>query len=606
MTKREFQAESKRLMELMIHSIYSNKDIFIRELLSNSSDALDKAYYLSLEDSTIPFNRNDYYIKVIPNKEQRTITILDTGIGMNAQELEDHLGIIAKSGNNEFKTALKQKKRPSEIIGEFGVGFYSSFMVAKKVSVHSRKLGEEIGHIWISQGPDGYEVHEKKRDLPGTTITLHLMEDTENEKFSRYLELPLLKQLIVHFSNYLRYPIYLPEIGKEDSWEQVNSMVPLWKKNKLKLTEEDYENFYVEQQYGYDKPLDYIHIFVEGLISYRGILFIPSKPPIDYYSKDYKKGLQLYSNGVMILDSVEELLPDYFGFIKGVIDSEDFSLNISREMLQQNQELKTIAKNIETKIIQHLLKMQKCHRSKYETFYQAFGPSIKMGIYESFGGKKHKLADLLLFKTSNQDGCVSLKEYVERMKKDQDFIYYATGHDVEQIEKLPQGTFVKKKGYEFLYLTDPIDEFILKAMESYDTYPFKNISQELPEREEEDQVETTLFQKMKAFLPHEVVEVRGSSYLEDDPVCIRSRGDISIEMERTFLTQPGTENIIAQKILEINKNHPIYQTLISFTEDEGMLEKYTNLLYTQARLIEGLPIADPVNHTRNIINLLLK
>lgn len=602
MEKKEFRAESKKLMNLMINSIYTNKEIFLRELLSNASDALDKAYYLSLEDSSIKFNKDDYYIEVKPDKENRTLTISDTGIGMNSEEMEENLGTIAKSGTLDFKKLLKEKEQPSEIIGQFGVGFYSAFMVAKKVKVHSRKLGEESGYIWESEGPDGYRIYEEDKKEHGTDIILYLKDDSDDEDYSKYLDEFHLEELIQRYSNYLRYPIYL--LGEEEK-KQVNSMVPIWKKNKNELTDEDYKNFYFDQHYGFDEPLDHIHISAEGLISYRGILFIPSSPPMDYYSKEYKKGLQLYSNGVLIMDKYEDLLPDFFGFVKGVIDSEDLSLNISRETLQQDRQLRAMAKNLESKIASHLKKMEERDREKYKKFYKAFGSSLKLGIYESFGQKKDVLQDLLLFHSSAGDEPVTLQEYEDRMKEDQDAIYYATGNTVEQIKKLPQGGFVKEKGYEYLYLTEAIDEFVLKAMKNYHDLPFKNISDELSEGEEKNVEEEDLFKKMKDFLPPEVVEVRGTSHLEDDPVCLRSRGEISIEMERTFLTQPGTQNITAQKVLEINKNHPIYQALKEI-DDEELLKKYTDLLYEQARLIEGLPIKDPVEHTKNIMNLVLK
>lgn len=598
MTKREFKAESKRLMDLMVNSIYTNKDIFLRELLSNASDALDKRYYKVLEDDSIPFDREDYYITVNANKDARTLTISDTGVGMDAEELEENLGTIAKSGTYEFKNLMKEREPSAQVIGQFGVGFYSAFMVAEEVEVISHSMESGVAWHWISRGSEGYEIKEGQHPEIGTTIILHLKEDDEEESYSRYLESGVLEDLIVKYSNYLRHPIYL---GAAEDRRQVNSMVPIWKKNKNELSDEDYEQFYLDQHYGFDKPLDYLHIQAEGAVSYRGILFLPSKTPFDYYSKEYKKGLQLYSNGVLIMDRCETLLPDYFSFVKGVIDSEDVNLNISREVLQHDRQLRIIAGNVEKKIVSFLKKLMEQNREKYETFFKEFGPSIKMGIYESFGLKKDSLGDLLLFPSS--DGSLtSLEEYLNSKPEHQEFIYYATGSDKEQIEKLPQIRFMQEKGFSILYLTSSIDEFVLLAMANYKGIPFRNISEETPEEEEDDNV--PFLEKMKELLPDEVVAVKTSVHLGDDPVCLRSRGEISIEMERTFLHQPGPEHIVAQKVLEINKNHKIYNLLENAKEED--LKKLTDLLYNQARLIEGLPIADPVEHTRNIMNLLLE
>ncbi len=623
MTQREFKTESKKLMDLMINSIYTNKEIFLRELISNASDAIDKLYYKTLSDDNLEFKKEDYFIEIKADKENRTLTISDTGIGMDEKDLEENLGTIAKSGTQEFKEELKASDEVSEIIGQFGVGFYASFMIAKKVTVLTKKFGSDKAYKWESEGVEGYTITEATKETAGTDIILELKDNTEEENYDEYLEEYTLRNLVERYSNYIRYPIKMlatksrntVEEGEDPKYEEyqelevLNSMTPIWKKNKSDLTEEDYNNFYLDQHYGFDKPLTHLHISAEGTVSYRAILYIPGQTPFDYYSKDYEKGLQLYSNGVLIMDKCEALLPDYYSFVKGVVDSEDLSLNISRETLQHNRQLLTIAKNIENKITQELKKMQKDRPEDYEAFYSAFGNQIKLGIYESYGMKKDPLQDLLVFYSSQKEKSVTLKEYVENMKDDQKYIYYATGSSIEQIEKLPQGSALKEKDMEILYLTESIDEFVLKVLQKYDEKEFKSISSEdlgLKEETKEEEKNEELFESMKEILGEEVVEVRTSHRLEEDPVCLVSRGDISIEMEKAFLNQPNSMGMTAQKVLEINPNHPIYKKLKESQSEqkEEELKLYTELLYNQARLIEGLPIEDPVAYANSIWKLI--
>ncbi|MDO5649530.1 MAG: molecular chaperone HtpG [Gallicola sp.] len=623
MTQREFKTESKKLMDLMINSIYTNKEIFLRELISNASDAIDKLYYKTLSDDNLEFNKEDYFIEIKIDKENRTLTISDTGIGMDEKDLEENLGTIAKSGTQEFKEELKASDEVSEIIGQFGVGFYASFMTAKKVTVLTKKFGSNKAYKWESEGVEGYRITEASKETAGTDIILELKNNTEEENYDEYLEEYTLRNLVERYSNYIRYPIKMlatksrntAQEGEEPKYEEyqelevLNSMTPIWKKNKSDLTEEDYNNFYLDQHYGFDKPLTHLHISAEGTVSYRAILYIPRQTPFDYYSKDYEKGLQLYSNGVLIMDKCEALLPDYYSFVKGVVDSEDLSLNISRETLQHNRQLLTIAKNIENKITQELKKMQKDRPEDYEAFYSAFGNQIKLGIYESYGMKKDPLQDLLVFYSSQKEKSITLKEYADNMKEDQKYIYYATGSSIEQIEKLPQGSALKEKDMEILYLTESIDEFVLKVLQKYDEKEFKSISSEdlgLKEETKEEEKNEVLFESMKDILGEEVVEVRTSQRLEEDPVCLVSRGDISIEMEKAFLNQPNSMGMTAQKVLEINPNHPIYKKLKESQSEnkEEELKLYTELLYNQARLIEGLPIEDPVAYTNSIWKLI--
>ncbi|RVU55081.1 molecular chaperone HtpG [Anaerosphaera multitolerans] len=616
MVKRKYKAESKRLMELMVNSIYTNKEIFLRELISNASDAIDKMYYKSLSDENLVFNKDDYYIEISFDKEERTITVRDTGIGMSEEDLDENLGTIAKSGTLEFKNELAKEDKTAEIIGQFGVGFYSSFLVAKKVSVLTKKYGDDKAWLWESEDVEGYSIEEAEKDSHGTEITLYLKDNTEDDNFDDFLNEYRIESLVKNYSNYIRYPIKMlmtktkvkdeeaetPEYEEYKELETLNSMIPIWKKNKSELKDEDYINFYHDQHYGFDNPLTWIHINVEGAVSYRAILYIPEAQPFDFRSKSYKKGLQLYSNGVLIMDKCEKLLPDSFSFVKGVVDSEDLSLNISREILQEDRQLRVIAKNIENKIISELKKMLKNDREKYEKFYESFGQTIKIAVYESYGMEKDKLQDLFLFYSSKEKKPITLEEYFKNMKEDQDKIYYATGSSIEVIDKLPQGSGLKSKDIEILYLTDPIDEFVLKVMGSYKEKEFSSISQEL-ESGKEEETKDELFEKMKTILGDEVVEVKASENLGDNPVALLSRGDLSIEMEKVLQYQENNQ-IKAQKVLEVNKNHSIYKKLEDLKDNEEELKLYTNLLYNQARLIEGLPIEDPVEYTKNIWKLI--
>lgn len=622
MTQREFKTESKKLMDLMINSIYTNREIFLRELISNASDAIDKLYYKTLSDESLEFNKEDYFIEIKADKENRILTVSDTGIGMNEKDLEENLGTIAKSGTQEFKEKLKEKDEVSEIIGQFGVGFYASFMAAKKVTVITKKFGEDKAYKWESEGVEGYSITEIEKESAGTDIILEIKDNTEEDHYDSYLEEYTLRNLVERYSNYIRYPIKMlvsksrntAEEGEDPKYEEyqemevLNSMTPIWKKNKKDLSEEDYNQFYIDQHYGFDTPLSHLHISAEGTVSYKAILYIPGQTPFDYYSKDYEKGLQLYSNGVLIMDKCEALLPDYYSFVKGVVDSEDLSLNISRETLQHNRQLLTIAKNIESKITQELKKMQKDNPEDYQAFYSAFGNQIKLGLYESYGMKKDPLQDLLIFYSSKKQTQITLKEYVDNMKADQEYIYYATGASIEQIEKLPQGSALKDKDIEILYLTESIDEFVLKVLQKYEEKEFKSISSEdlgLDKDPKEEEKDTGLFESMKEILGDEVVEVRASQRLEEDPVCLVSRGDISIDMEKAFLNQPNSMGMTAQKVLEINPNHPVFEKLKNSQKDnQEELKLYTELLYNQARLIEGLPIDDPVAYSNSIWKLL--
>lgn len=517
MTQREFKTESKKLMDLMINSIYTNREIFLRELISNASDAIDKLYYKTLSDESLEFNKEDYFIEIKADKENRILTVSDTGIGMNEKDLEENLGTIAKSGTQEFKEKLKEKDEVSEIIGQFGVGFYASFMAAKKVTVITKKFGEDKAYKWESEGVEGYSITEIEKESAGTDIILEIKDNTEEDHYDSYLEEYTLRNLVERYSNYIRYPIKMlvsksrntAEEGEDPKYEEyqemevLNSMTPIWKKNKKDLSEEDYNQFYIDQHYGFDTPLSHLHISAEGTVSYKAILYIPGQTPFDYYSKDYEKGLQLYSNGVLIMDKCEALLPDYYSFVKGVVDSEDLSLNISRETLQHNRQLLTIAKNIESKITQELKKMQKDNPEDYQAFYSAFGNQIKLGLYESYGMKKDPLQDLLIFYSSKKQTQITLKEYVDNMKADQEYIYYATGASIEQIEKLPQGSALKDKDIEILYLTESIDEFVLKVLQKYEEKEFKSISSEdlgLDKDPKEEEKDTGLFESMKEIL----------------------------------------------------------------------------------------------------------
>ncbi|AUS08826.1 molecular chaperone HtpG [Laceyella sacchari] len=624
MEKKQFQAESKRLLEMMISSIYSQKEIFLRELISNASDAIDKIYYKALTDPKLVFNKEDYYIKVIADKENRTLTIRDTGIGMTEDELENNLGTIAKSGSLAFKKEHKSQDG-HELIGQFGVGFYSAFMVADKVTVISRALGSDHAFKWESTGTDGYTITPCEKTEVGTDIILKIKENTEEENYDAFLETYRLQEIIKKYSDFIRYPIKMDvtvkklkegsenELVDVQEEQTINSMVPIWRKNKNELTPKDYEQFYKEKHYGFDKPIKYVHLNVEGTVTYQAILFIPETIPFNYYTKEYEKGLELYSNGVLIMNKCADLLPDHFSFVKGMVDSDSLSLNISREMLQHDRQLKLIAKNIARKIKSQLQSMLKDEREKYEQFYKSFGRQLKYGVYSDFGANKETLQDLLLFYSSKEKKLVTLDEYVSRMPEDQKYIYYATGESIERIEKLPQTEIVADKGYEILYFTDDIDEFAIKMMMSYKDKPFKNVSSgdlgieaEEQETDQEKQENQELFDYMKNQLSGKVTNVKASKRLKNHPVCLSSEGEITIEMEKILNAQPNNPNVKANKVLEINIHHEVFQTLKhAFEKDKDKLNLYTNLLYNQALLIEGLPIEDPVQFTNDICKIMV-
>lgn len=620
MTKKQFQAESKRILELMVHSIYTHKDIFLRELISNASDAIDKMYYRALSDEAIDFNKDDYFVKVELDKDARTITIRDTGIGMTADELESNLGIIAKSGSLAMKQATKMEEDHS-LIGQFGVGFYSAFMVADRVTVRTRSVDSEQGYLWESEGTDGYTIEPTDKTDIGTEITLHVKADTDDETYSSFLEEYEIRSLIKKHSDFIRYPIKLDVTKhrqKDDSEEYedyieeetVNSMVPIWRKRKSELSDEDYKAFYHEKRYGFDEPLKHLHLNVDGTIRYQSILYIPSTVPFDYYTKEFEKGLELYSNGVLIMEKSPDLLPDYFGFVKGMVDSEDLSLNISREMLQQDRQLRVIAKNVKSKIKGMLEKMLQNEREDYEKFFESFGRQIKFGVYDQFGAAKDELKDLLLFHSSNENKLVTLKEYVERMKDDQKYIYYATGESIHRIDLLPQAERLKEEGFEILYFTEEIDEFAIKMLQSYDDKEFKSIASGDLGLDDEaakslNEENKDLFAFMKDELGDRVKEVRASTRLKSHPVCLTVAGDVSIEMEKILNTMPNGGGMKAEKVLEVNADHAIFQTLQrTYKEDEAKAKQYTDLLYQQALLIEGLPIEDPVAYSNAVCALM--
>lgn len=627
MVKKEFQAESKRLLDLMINSIYTHKEIFLRELISNASDAIDKMYYKALTDDAVKFDKDNYYIKITLDKDNRILRVIDTGIGMTREELEDNLGTIAKSGSFDFKKD-NELKDGFEIIGQFGVGFYSAFMVADTVTVLSKAFGSTEAYKWESQGADGYTIEPWEKDTVGTEVILKIKEDTEDEKYSEFLDEYRIKGIIKKYSDFIRYPIKMDvtvrklKEGSKDEYEDrveeqvINSMVPIWRKNKNELTDEDYNNFYSEKHYGFDKPVKHIHISADGVVSYKAILFIPERIPFDYYTKEYEKGLELYANGVLIMNKCPELLPDYFSFVKGMVDSEDLSLNISREMLQHDRQLQLIAKNIKTKIKNELLDLQKTDREKYEKFYNSFGRQLKFGVYNEFGSNKEFLQDLLMFYSSKEKKLVTLDEYVSRMPAEQKYIYYATGDSVERIEKLPQAELVAEKGYEILYLTEDIDEFVLKVLMSYKDKEYKSVSggdlgiedkADEKEAEADSEENKKLFEAMKNILAGKVKDVRASKRLRSHPVCLTNEGEISIEMEKVLNSLPSGGNVKADKVLEINTNHEVFQALKEARDkDEQALNLYTNLLYNQALLIEGLPVQDPVEFANDICKLMVK
>ena len=614
MKKREFKSESKRLLDLMINSIYTNKEIFLRELISNASDALDKLYYLSLTDNSIKVNQNDLKIMLDYDKDKRTITITDNGCGMNEEELENNLGTIAKSGSLSFKEENKNQN-DVDIIGQFGVGFYSAFMVSKEVEVYTRKYNEEEGYLWKSSGVDGYTVEKCKKEDIGTKITLYLKADTDDDKYSDFLSEYRLKNMVKKYSDYIRYPIMMKvensrlKEGSDSEYETVseietlNSRIPLWKKDKSKITTEEYNNFYTDKFYDYEAPLKVIHFSMEGTCSFKSLLFIPSHAPYDLYTKEYKKGLQLYSSGVLIMDKCEELLPDYYSFVKGVVDTDDLSLNISREMLQQDKKLKLIGKNIESKIKKELEVMLKDNFEEYKKFFKTFGMQIKFGVYNNYGIDKDKLKDLLIFYSANKKDFITLKQYVDEMKKDQDSIYYANGETIDKIDLLPQVERVKDKKYDILYLTDYVDEFAIKALMEYEGKKFANVSDESLELDSKKEIEAlkkinednkTLLDLMKEDIGSNVTEVRFTHRLKSHPVCLTTKGGLSIEMEKVLNAMPTDEHVNASVILEINESHPIAAKLKDlYNSDKEEFKKYSKVLYAQARLIEGLTLDNP-------------
>ncbi|PZE19830.1 molecular chaperone HtpG [Paenibacillus xerothermodurans] len=626
MAKKQFKAESKRLLDMMINSIYTQKEIFLRELISNASDAIDKLYYKALTDEQLVFNKEDYYIKIAVDKAARTLTITDTGIGMTQPELENNLGVIAKSGSLAFKKE-NEVKDGHNIIGQFGVGFYSAFMVAEKITVTSKALGSDEAFKWESTGADGYTITPREKDSVGTEIVLTIKENTEDDQYDEFLEEYRLRAIIKKYSDFIRYPIKMdvtkqrPKEGSDDEFEEyheeqtINSMVPIWRKNKNELTQEDYENFYTEKRYGFDKPLKHVHISADGAVVYNAILFIPENTPFDYYTKEYEKGLELYSNGVLIMNKCGDLLPDYFSFVKGMVDSDDLSLNISREMLQHDRQLSLIAKNIKNKIKSQLQSMLKDERENYEKFYKSFGRQLKYGVYSDYGANKDVLQDLLLFYSSKEKKLVTLDEYVSRMPEDQKYIYYAAGESIERIEKLPQIEVISEKGYEIMYFTDDIDEFAIKMLMSYKEKEFKSVSSgdlgidsdvEKDQAEAEDSGNKDLFESMQTILSGKVKKVKTSKRLRSHPVCLSAEGELTIEMEKILKAMPNNQDIKADKVLEINVNHEVFQALKHAHEkDQDRLKLYTNLLYNQALLIEGLPVNDPVEFTNDICKIMV-
>ncbi len=626
MKKKQFKTESKKILDLMINSVYTNRDIFLRELLSNASDAIDKLYYKSLTDRKIELNKDDFEIKIELDKENRTIKIIDNGIGMTHDELDENLGVIAKSGSSLFKE-INEKQKDISIIGQFGVGFYSAFMVAKEISVLSKAYGSDEAYEWISDGADGYSIEKAKKENVGTIITLTLKDNTETESFDEYLETRRIEGIVKKYSDYIKYPIKMNVTTKElkegskDEYEEVttektlNSMVPIWKKSDTEVSEEEYNSFYSDKFLDYEKPLKVVHSKAEGQISYDSLLFIPSHAPYDYYTKEYEKGLQLYSNGVLIMDKCADLLPDYFSFVKGLVDSEDISLNLSREILQQNRQLKLISKNIEKKIKNTLLEMLENDRESYEKFFSAFGMQLKYGIYSSYGMNNDMLKDLILFYSSKQKKKITLKEYVDNMLDKQDKIYYVCGESIDKIDMLPQVERFKERDYEVLYLCDYVDEFTIQALMSYDDKKFVNISNEdvsLDTEEEKEQLEKAnneakdMFDFMKEALP-EVKNIKFTNKLKKHPVCLSTEGNISLEMEKVLNSMGDGQDVKAEVVLEINEDHPIATKLKDlYKHDKDILANYTKILYNQARLIEGLSVENPTELTNMICEMMSK
>lgn len=626
MAKKEFKSESKRLLDLMINSIYTNKDIFLRELISNASDALDKLYYRSLTDKKVKVDKDDLSIDLAFDRDSRTLTIKDNGCGMTKEELESNLGTIAKSGSLSFKENMSKDEK-IDIIGQFGVGFYSAFMVSDKIVVNSLSIDSDKAYTWESEGADGYTITESTKDERGTEIILHIKEDDEETNYSKYLDEYEIKNLVRKYSDYISFPIKMEcthhELKDEEKHEYedhkeietLNSMIPIWKKNKNDVSDADYENFYMDKFSDYDKPLKVIFTSVEGMASFKALLFIPSHAPYDYYTQDYEKGLALYSNGVLIMEKCADLLPDYFSFVKGVVDSEDLSLNISREMLQESQSMKVIAKNIEGKIRRELEAMLKDDRETYISFFKTFGVQLKYGVYNNYGADKDKLKDLVMFYSSKHERLVTLKEYVDNMPEGQDKIYYASGASIEKINALPQVEQVKDKDYDILYLTDYVDEFCVTAISEYEEKKFANVSdgsldleteEEKAENKKVNEDNSDLLKAMNDEIK-DVNEVKFSNKLKSHPVCLTTKGDVSIEMQKVFDAMPNDMGIKAQTILEINEKHPIAEKLKDLYEnDKEEFKKYTQILYSEARMIAGLPIDNPTEISRLICEVISK
>ncbi len=626
MKTKQFKAESKKLLDMMINSIYTHKEIFLRELISNASDAMDKLYFHSLQEN-LALNRSDLSVTITSDKAARTLTIRDNGIGMTAEELEENLGTIAKSGSFDFKSD-NEKTEDVDIIGQFGVGFYSAFMVSDRIEVVSKAYGSDEANKWTSSGADGYTVEPCDMDTNGTVITLYLKENTDDDDYSQFLEEYKIREIVKKYSDYIRYPIKMPSShsqlkeGSEDEYETVteivtlNSMVPLWKKNKNEVTADEYSGFYRDNYFDYEEPAKVIHTKIEGQVEYNTLLFIPRHAPFDYYTKSYEKGLQLYSNGVLIMDKCADLLPDYFSFVKGLVDSEDLSLNISREMLQHDAQLKLIAKSLEKKIHAELKKLMKDSRDTYEKVYNAFGTQLKFGLYNSFGAKSDVLSDLVMFYSSNDKKLTTLKEYVERMKESQDTIYYACGESVDKIDMLPQTESVKEKGYEILYFTENVDEFAIQILREFEGKKFANIctdnieldtEDEKKELEEKNESSKDLLDYLKEKIGEGIYSVRFTNKLKNHPVCLTTEGEISLEMEKVLNSMPTNEQKVkANVVLEINANHPIADKLAELYEsDKEKAGEYAKILYAQARLIEGLSVDNPTELSNMICNLML-
>ena len=625
MEKKQFQAESKRLLDLMIHSIYSHKDIFLRELISNASDATHKLYYHAMQQGQTGILRDNLPITIKIDRDARTLTISDHGCGMTAEEMEENLGTIAHSGSLQFKQENTQQD-DIDIIGQFGVGFYAAFMVAAKVEVLSRAQGTDAANRWISDGADGYTIEPATKEQVGTDITLTLMPDSDGDQYSEFLEPYRIQELVKKYSDYIRYPIQMemPRSRKKEGsdpdkpeWEEymelttLNSMIPLWRKSKSELKDEDYNQFYKQKFFDYQDPIHHIHMYTEGAVTYHALLYIPSHAPMNYYTKDYEKGLALYSNGVLIMDKCPDLLPDYFSFVRGLVDSADLSLNISRELLQHDRHLKLIENALEKKIKNELASMMKNKREDYEKFFQAFGLQLKYGAYMDYGMHKELLQDLLLYHTVGSESMMSLSEYTEHMKDGQKYIYYACGETKAKIELLPQMERLRDQGYDVLCLTDSIDEFCMKMMHDYQGKEFKSISDDnldLESQDEKEEIETLtkeyqpILDQMKQALGDKVTAVQFTSRLKSHPCCLTTKGIVSLEMEKVLNQQPGQDKVHAERILELNAEHPIFQKIK--TAEPEKLKKYAQVLYAQAQLIEGLPIDDPVAYANTVCDLL--